>query len=549
MVAPYNPGLGVSSATQSGPASGAGDITTWHPEYQYRHCDWLQMRHTWGGQRIVKAQRETYLPATDGMRLDGLECNGRGWHAYNAYITRAVFHSFVSNAVDTCLGMLWNKPPKFEIPEQLEYLLSKSTTHGESLEQLLRSINREQLISGRLGLLVDLPPAVGTNEPKPYIAQYCAEKIINWDAGFRGESPTESVNLVVLDESGPRRMQTFQWENCIQHRVLMLGEMEANEAQGVYRFGVFAQDSIGGPADTFDMDKMVVATSRGIPFNRIPFTFINANSTVSATCDPPLLGLSDLALAIYRLEADYRQCLFQQGQDTLFTSGFNEDPDKPLRTGAGGRIHSPNKDGKALYIGVSSVGLPELRTARENDLKMAASKSGELMDASSRARESGTALEMRIGSKTATMNEIALSGAEGLQRALRDAGQWLGIKDLESIKVKPNFEFASREFAAADFKAIVETKLLGGPLSFEAIHKWSAERGGPGKDITFEDMMAQIEAEGLLESTLAPSITPKDQAALDLQEQQLAIQEQAAADKAKSDMVKAKQPPAKPAAK
>jgi uncharacterized protein DUF4055 len=552
MTQPYSPGIGISSATQVGPSAGAGELSTQHPSYTCKLADWVQMRDTWSGQRAVKSKTYTYLPYTDGMFVDGMEHGGRGARAYNAYLTRALYHSFVSAAVDTMLGMMWNKPPKFEIPPELEYLLHKATTEGEGLEQLLRNINREQLVTGRVGLLVDLPAATGTTEPKPYLAVYHAEKIVNWDAGFRGESPTESTNLVVLDECGPRRSGTFNWVNTQQFRVLQLGTLEANESKGVYKFGVFGSEEEGNTAPAFSEDGMVAATSRGVTFDHIPWVFINANSTVSAPCDPPLLGLSDLCLAIYRMEADYRQALFMQTQDTLFTKGFNEDKDQPLRTGAGGRIHSPTKDGDAKFIGVTSTGLPELRTARENDLKLAASKSGELMDASSRARESGAALEMRIGSKCASMAEIAISGAAGLERALKDAAQWLGVKDLDAIKVKPNFEFASREFAANEFKAIVESKLLGAGVTWKGVHQWSADRGGPDADLTWEQVIAQLEEEGLLDETLSPKITPKEQADLDLQQSQLDIQEQAASDKAEADLVKAKQKPApaaKPAAK
>lgn len=523
---PDYPGLGRSSNDRSSSIGGVGaaGLESWHPSYNARQCDWTQMRDTWIGQRAVKARTTTYLPATSGMYEDGMEhVTQKGYRAYQAYLMRALFHSFVSDAVDTMMGMMWNKPPRFDLPEskQMDYLRAKATVGGEGLEQLLRAINRQQLITGRLGLLTDLPTGTGTRDPEPYIALYEAESIINWDAGFRGETSTETTNLVVLNESGPRRPKgsIFQWEECKQYRVLLLGSAEGNEGEGTYRFGVFSSDDSSSP--NFDERDLIEATSRGKPFDHIPWVFINANSTISEPCDPPLLGLSDLCLALYRIEADYRQALFMQTQDTLFTKGWQRgDDEKPIRVGAGGHIHSSRKEADAKYIGVTSVGLPELRTARDNDMKVAASKAGELMDASSRARESGTALEMRIGSKTATMNEIAISGAEGMQRALRDVAQWMGIKDIEAIRVVPNTEFASREFAAQDFKYVVETKMLGGPVSWEAIHKWSAERGGPGKDLTFKEMMEQIEAEALLQETLAPMPDPAEDGALELKQEE-----------------------------
>lgn len=524
---------------------GTSSLSTWHPAYTCKILDWQQMRDTWRGQRAVKDRGTEYLPPTSGMILDGLEVGGKGWNAYNAYLLRALFHDFVGQAVDNYLGMLWNKLPTFEMPSDMDYLRQKATVGGESLNQALRWINREQLVIGRCGGLVDFHPGLGA--PDPYLAMYTGEHILNWDAGFRGQSAVETTNMVVLNESGPKRTSLFGWSDVEQYRVLMLGDPEAQEAKGEYRFGVF--NNLEGNKVDFDPALMRTAGRQGSSLDHIPWVFINANSTLSAPCDPPLMGLSDLCLAIYRLEGDYRQALFMQTQDTLFTKGFTEDKDKPLRIGAGGRIHGPTKDADAKWIGVTSEGLPELRTARENDIKMAASMSNELMDSSSRARESGTALEMRIGSKTATLNEIALAGGEGLQRLLRDVARWKGKSEseVEKIFVKANFEFASKEFQSMDLKTMIEAKILGAPVSLEAIHKWSAERGGPGKDLKFEDMVAQIEAEMEILNSMQPELTTKEKADQENAEADREIAEQAQADKAKADMEKAKHPP-KPAA-
>jgi hypothetical protein len=146
-----------TSADKVGVSGTAGELSNVHPEYACRQYDWQQMRDTWSGQRAVKSKTTCYLPATSGMVEDGMMSGRKGALAYNAYLTRALFHSFISDAVDTMLGMLWNKPPVYELPPQLEYLLQKASTGGEGLKQLHRSINRQQLIPGRVGILVDLP--------------------------------------------------------------------------------------------------------------------------------------------------------------------------------------------------------------------------------------------------------------------------------------------------------------------------------------------------------------------------------------------------------
>lgn len=544
---------GVSSADGVGPSADVGALDAKHPEYVCLTPDWLQMRHTYAGQRTVKAHGACYLPPSSGMQQDGMDCGGKGAKSYHAYLTRALFHGFVKEAIATGMGMLWNKPSKYEIPTEMDYLLQKASCTGGGLEQLHRSVNRQQFITGRLGLLTDLSTderVLGT--PRAYISLYTAESIINWDAGFPGDSTMEIVNLVVLNESGPRRVVGgFNWEMLQQYRVLTLGDPEKNESKGVYKFGQFTNNGSGSAM--FDASKLRVGDARGKLFDHIPFVFVNANSTESTPCEPPLLGLSDLCLAIYRLEADYRQALFLQTQDTLFTKGFNDDKDRAIRTGAGSRIHSPQKDGDAKFIGVNSEGLPELRTALENDIKRASSKAGEMMDASSRARESGDALEIRIGSKTATLNEIALNGGEGMLHALRDVARWMGLAQskIDAIKVKPNYEFSSAQFNAMDFKALVEAKLLGGPISFESIHKWSSDRGGPGSDLSFEQMMEAINSESMLSDVLSPQVTPLEREQLDLQQEAQDNQAENEAAAAEAAKIAARQKPvaAKPAAK
>src|SRR5690554_4386260 len=102
-------------------------------------------------------------------------------------------------------------------------LRDQATIHGESLAMLLRRINTEQLITGRLGLLADLPEEPDPANPMPYIATYIAEAILNWDDAEEVDG-YNSLNLVVLDESGFIRDADFQWKQIKKYRVLQLGE-------------------------------------------------------------------------------------------------------------------------------------------------------------------------------------------------------------------------------------------------------------------------------------------------------------------------------------
>lgn len=492
-----------------------------HPFFEEFKEDWITMRDLYRGERVIKRRGEHYLPATSGMRLDGLgfENNKKpkpGQAAYNAYKTRAYFSDFVKEGIEALVGMMHQKPATFELPDAMQPLVEKCTLQGDGLQDLLRRINTEQLVTGRIGLLADLPIAPPTAAPGaaaapvlPYIAWYIAESIINWDQADEAEG-YRSLNLVVLNETGFVRQSDFTWKELLKYRVLMLnkGTDIAQEGAnttitdvptGTYMMGVFT-DTQGANNIAFDPSQMKAPMLRGVNPTQIPFIFINVKDIVATPDDPPLLGLGKLALAIYRADADYRQTLFMSGQDTLVVIGGTQTADgtktdDALRTGAGARI-DVEAGGDAKYIGITSTGIAEMRASLENDKLEAGSKAGRLTQAGQgKPDESGEALKTRQSAQTASLNQIAMAGAKGLENLLKQIGTWMGLADtvVNDIKVTPNLEFADFALVAQDIVQLMTAKSMGAPLSKESIHGILTERGIT--QLKFEEEMDLIEAE------------------------------------------------------
>jgi hypothetical protein len=465
-----------------------------HPLYVDRASDWEEMRDLYKGERHVKSKGEKYLPATKSMKLDGMgnAANGRpnlGQEVYNAYRIRAVLPDYVKDAVEAFIGMLHHKPPTIELPEQLEPLREAATMFGEPLEVLLRRINEEQLVTGRLGLLADLPTNPDPTNPMPYIAMYVAEAGRNWDDGSIDNGEAD-LNLVVLDESSYRR-DGFDWIQVTKFRVLDLfreGDTEEVRARAdpVYRSGAFEVEGGSGSPTYVDSD-MTTPMIRGSTLDEIPFVFVNSKDITTSPDEPPLLGLARLALAIYRGEADYRQNLFQQGQDTFVIIGDRKkiasDADdlnavastEPLRTGAGSMVEL-EAGGDAKYVGVDSQGLSEQRQSLENDRKRADAKSGSLATDSASTQESGTAKKTRIAAQTASLRQIALSGAAALEWLLKISARWIGA-DPEKVKVTPNLEFGPIDLIPKDIVDAMTARGMGAPLSLESIHALAVDIG------------------------------------------------------------------------
>jgi hypothetical protein len=483
-----------------------------HPLYAARQPEWVEMRDLYAGETRVKDKGEEYLPATKGMKLDGMRPTQIGYEAYQSYLKRTVFPDYVRDAVEAYIGFMHQKAPTIELPEQMEKMRSKATAHGESLEMLLRRMNEEQLVTGRVGLLLDLPQAqFAQTDTLPYIALYAAESIRNWDdASIDGG--TSKLNLVVLDESGYRRGgDNFEWDEITKFRVLQLGDLVENESPNVtakYFNGAFESRGHGGDP-TYVPSDMVMPVYRGTPLEEIPFVFVNTKDVVPAP-DIPLLGLARIALAIYRGEADYRQNLFMQGQDTFVTIGdfqrkanvdLNEikTPDAEadgLRTGAGSRI-AMELGGDAKYVGVNGEGLTEQRESLQNDRKRAESRSGQLIDArKSGDTESGEALKTRVAAQTATLNQIAKTGAAGLELILKAAARWMGA-DESKVKVTPNLEFADFEISGKNLDDIMVARSKGAPISLRSIHDMMSDKGLTKMDYETERQMIEQEDKDL----------------------------------------------------
>lgn len=427
----------------------------------------------------------TYLPPTPGQVSRGLEqAKQPGRVAYDAYRARAVFPNFVKQAVDSLVGVLHHKPPVIELPDKMEPMRTTATNKGESLALLLRRINENQLITGRYGLLLDAPD----NAPAgalPYIATYAARAIINWDDGRRDELTKQNLNLVILEESEAERQTNFEWDHTSKFRVLILGDPKTNEPQGaaVFRVGVFrdAQQS-------FNEEALITPSLAGRTLDKIPFVFVNTSDIVPEPDTPPLLGLSNLALTVYRGEADYRQALFMQGQDTLVVMGGTEES---YEIGAGAHLNVP-VEGGAKFIGVNSKGLSEMRTALENDRQEAADIGGRLLDNRNGVEASGTALNIRVSTRTASVKQVALTGAAALELILKTGAEWLGA-DPDEVSVTPNLDFIDDLLTGQNLLEYIQAKLLGAPYSLESLHALMQRKGLT--EMEFDEEMARIEAE------------------------------------------------------
>lgn len=479
-----------------------GSVSQQHTHYSKFLKKWETMRDCYNGQDTIKDAGVKYLPPTAAMEYDGMTGEKPGLKAYNAYKGRAVFPDVVSDAVELLGGMAHREQALIELPAKMEPLLKSATKTGQTLQQLLEMITEAQLKTGRLGIMADWP-ADAVSGTLPYIVIKNETSLINWDLATHDDGEGRAaLGLVVIDECGDVR-DGFEWKHRDQYRVLALsciaaeltGDKSLEAGDDRYMIAVVEGDR----AVTAD-DFIEVNSGRGT-VNEILFEFVNACDTAPDPDKPPLGGLANMALTIYRGEADYRQSLFMQGQDTLVVKGrqrpaivegsTSAEAEGDVRTGTGAVINV-KPDGDAKYIGVNGQGLGEQRQAIENDYARAGAAGAKLLDSSGGGKEGAEALHIRVSTRTATLPRISSTGAAALESLLKRVARSMNLNP-DEVKIEPNKDFAALPTQAADVLQLVQAKLSGLQISDKSIHDYARR-----KDLTrlkWDDEQTEIAGE------------------------------------------------------
>lgn len=474
-----------------------------HPLYGVHYPDWVTLRHAWQGERVIKENGQLYLPPTNAMMEDGMGLRGPGRQAYEAYKMRAVYHDLVRNATLAMLGIMHRKPAIIEVPATMEPILDRLTFDGEPAQIFLQKMNQDQLVYGRLGLMLDVPD----NAPPdtlPYIVQYQAENVYNWDTSkLYDENGERRLQFVILNESTYIRTSSLAWKYQIHYRVLADADAleaydENGEAQNPFP-GVqseltdssyVAGNVVQSNEISANMFKTPQLAGRGMPC--IPFRFVGPRDMVPEPDVPPMLSIAKLALAIYRGEADYRNCLFKAGQPTLVTVGQMADPTQTLTIGPDSSIDL-SLGGDAFYIQGGTEGLQPQADAINNDERRAEKLGANLLDQKGADAESGDALKLRSAARTSSLTTVATTGGEALKQMLQWACIWKGA-DPDKVEVHPNLDFEDGGAVPLDLVNLVSAKNLGAPISKKSVHGWMGRQGFTV--LTYEEEQEQIEKEG-----------------------------------------------------
>lgn len=412
-------------------------VNSEHPEYK-------EMLHRWDLVRsIVHNKAQKYIRTVD---INDYERSKQ-------YKEDAILTNFTRLTMEGLTGLVFRKAADKMLPEQMQYLNYDASGTGLSLTDLAKYAVTDVQQTGRVGLLVDYPPAPegitremeDMLEFKARIKPYPAESIINWKTRTIGSKTV--LCMVVLKEVMDKLDEDdgFEWYEDVQYRVLYLDD------SGIYHQQVWDDnDNILETTTPLDAD--------GQPFMHIPFHFIGSINNDWAVDPIPLYDLSVINLGHYRNSADYEESIFLNGQPTAILGG---DVDPALFTETyGNNIKIGSR--AAYFLGSGAKG--EFMQPNPNQLADTAMKRKEEQAVSIGARlispaggrETAEAARIRYGSQNSALFNLVVNVSKAMEKALYDVAKFMGISD-EPVMFELNKRFYEE---TADPQLIAQQMML-----------------------------------------------------------------------------------------
>lgn len=457
-------------------------VNATHPDYDRFAPKWKRCRDVIAGQDAMHAAKELYLP-----KLKDEEDA-----EYKARLKRSDFFNGTWRTVDALGGMAFRKAPTVDVPAAIEPYLADISMAGTSMESLAKEAVEEVLGPGRIGLLVDHPPAPENVTPltveaaqrqglRPTIQSYPAESIINWKFG-RVNNAWVLVQ-VVLKECEMVAEDEFKSKAEDRWRVLDL------DGAGFYRQRLFKREK----DKDVQIGDDIYPLMNGQKLDFIPFKVVGTGGANDAIDEPPLIDLVDKNVAHYQVNSDYRHGGHYTALPTLFLAGIlQEDGAAPIYIGGSKAIVSPYAEARGEFVEYKGQGLGALEKMLDRIEKQMALLGARMIADETRQAETLGATQIKRVGENSVLAKIVQSVSEGLEWALSVFAEWAGHAG--EITYQINRDFLPAMMDAQTLTAIfagVQSGNISAQEAFELLQRGDVIDG----EKSFEEHQEEIDSE------------------------------------------------------
>jgi hypothetical protein len=366
------------------------------------------------------------------------------------------------------------------LPDQLEYLRNGSTKDGKTIHKLFSEVLNKVLRSGRGVCVVD----IDLDENKLKIVLYPTKSLIDWgslgvitdDRYFRYciiKDKRLNPDFNPIDSSSNQR-----YIDIIFHHKIVDG-----------KYVVEKQESINNEVLS---QTTITPKFMGKTIDFIPVIAIGSIDNTPDVDPPPLEGISECVVQIYKLT-----CLLYHAQrtssvPTMYGTGMDEDS-TPDVTGADVFIPLADTQSHLGYTKTDTSQMAHIQDRIDGFYFQAQELGASLLGARKGTSESGEALRLRQAASTSTLKSIVSNVGNGIESLLKMIATWANASG--EIRFDPNKEFSAFALTANETIALLQTwqgKAISHSTFLENLRKAGMLK--PGE--TVEDEIATMAIDG-----------------------------------------------------
>ena len=455
-------------------------VNTPSPEYEAALPRWQRCRDAFEGSDAVKARATDYLPMLEGHHGSSQK--------YEAYKMRAVFYNATARTVAGLLGSVFRAAPSWTFPATIEDDLKDVTLMGRPLVSFALMAFNELLVTGRVGVQVDMPkePESGATTPRPYWVLRRAEDILSWRTVVTDGQ--EILTRVVLSEVVEEDNPDDKWSPTRIDQIRVLELVPRGDQPATYQILRFRNKKTSDEAEDQwkQHDEPIVPLKHGDPLTFIPFQFIGPTSVTPAIEKSPIVDIVDVNLSHYRTSADFEHGAHVTALPTPWISGATLKDGEPFPIGSATAWVLPDPQARAGMLEFTGDGLQTLERSLSVKQVQMASLGARLIESRKAAAETAEALRLAMSGDHSVLASMASTFDQAMTNVMRWHADWSGAADTK-ITFAVNKDFFEARLTAQEAQALVGTWQAGG-ISFETLF-WNLQAGEwiePGRTIEQE---------------------------------------------------------------